>query len=289
MKKTMMHKAKAAALVVGAALALGSCHKKFDASSYAPAFEIGGFTSSTAIAANNLVAYWSFDDNLNETVSGTASTNAGATSARAFRGNGLNLVGASKSYVTAPASAAITGLRSFTISFWVNPTFVDVNNDNSIDGILGLVNLSNTTGFWGNLDWFVENGSTASTAKMRVHVQNGAVETWISMDNVNGFFGTWSNHTLTYDAAASSFAYYINGARVNTTPASWTGNLGFTNSGPLVFGAVHFQTIPSLTSGSGNQTWASYLTGVMDEIRVYNRALTTTEVEALVVLQGKGK
>jgi len=44
---------------------------------------------------------------------------------------------------------SITGAQNLTISFWVNPTFVDVDNDKAIDGVLGLVNLSNPTGFWG--------------------------------------------------------------------------------------------------------------------------------------------
>jgi hypothetical protein len=56
-----------------------------------------------------------------------------------------------------------------------------------------------------------------------------------------------------------------------------------------VLGCVQFQTNPSLTSATGSQDWASYLTGSMDELRIYNAALTPAEVNALVVLQGKGK
>jgi hypothetical protein len=56
-----------------------------------------------------------------------------------------------------------------------------------------------------------------------------------------------------------------------------------------VLGAVQFQTTPSLTTSHGSEPWASWLTGSLDEVRVYNTPLTQEEVNALVVLQGKGK
>jgi hypothetical protein len=56
----------------------------------------------------------------------------------------------------------------------------------------------------------------------------------------------------------------------------------------MVLGAVQFQTTPSLTN-HGIEPWANWLTGSIDELRIYNAALTPTEVGALVVLQGKGK
>lgn len=276
-------------LLAACSFTCSSCYKEFDPSSYAPPFVISGYSSSSAIASTNLVGYWSFDDNVTDSVSGSAGTNSGASYITGIKGKALSLSAASKAYVTAPASAAITGLQSFTVSYWVNPVFTDADSDGSIDGILGLVNLSNTISFWGNIDWFVENGSTATSTIVKAHVTSGATDTWITVPTLSNFFGTWSNHTLTYDAVTSTFTYYINGSKVTTATASWTGNIAFTNSGPLVFGTVHFQTTPSLTSNTTAQTWASYLTGALDEVRIYNTALTATELNALVVLQGKGK
>jgi hypothetical protein len=93
---------------------------------------------------------------------------------------------------------------------------------------------------------------------------------------------------LTYDATTSKFYYYVNGSLMVSADAGWTGALQLTGSGPMVFGTVQFQTDPSIGC-CGNQGWASYLTGQMDEVRIYNKALTAIEVNALVVLQGKGK
>lgn len=52
-------------------------------------------------------------------------------------------------------------------------------------------------------------------------------------------------------------------------------------SGPLVFGAVHFMTNPSSTSGTGSQPWASYLTGEFDEVRIFDRAISAEVVEEI--------
>ncbi len=267
---------------------LTSCFDKFDPESYKPEFTISGFTAVDDIEPSSLVAYWPFDGTLNETVSGSAAENAGGSFVNGFKGQALSLNVANKAYATFNPSSSITGLGSFTISFWVNPTFIDANGDNGIDGILGFVNLSNPTGFWGNIDWFVENGSNPDAAKIVAHITNSTGETWMDVSGFKGLFNAWTNHTLTYDAATSKFTYYINGSIAKTANAGWTGPITFANSGPLVFGAVHFQTTPTLAN-HGSEPWASYLTGSMDEVRIYNKALSTENVNALVVLQGKGK
>jgi hypothetical protein len=56
----------------------------------------------------------------------------------------------------------------------------------------------------------------------------------------------------------------------------------------MVFGTVQFQTDPSLTSESTAQSWASYLTGSLDEVRLYNAALTDDQINALVKLESRG-
>jgi len=270
-------------------LLLTGCYEKFDPESYKPEFTISGFTAVDQIATDNLVAYWSFDGTLAEDVSGAEADNSGTTFTGGFKGQAVNMSVANKTYLTYDAGTEITGLKSFTISFWVNPTFIDANADNGIDGILGLVNLSNPAGFWGNLDWFVENGSNKNAAKIVAHiVSDGNKETWMNVSNFKGLFDGWTNHTLTYNATTSKFNYYINASMLSEATAGWTGDTNFTGSGPMVFGCVQFQTTPSIGC-CGHQDWASYLTGSMDEVRIYDTALTAEEITALVVLQGKGK
>jgi hypothetical protein len=285
-------------LLLVIASSVSGCYDKFDADSYKPPFTVNGFSAVDEIKSTSLIAYFPFDGSLGETISGATGSNTGTSFISGFKGQGINLKGADKSYLTFDTPAAVDGMESFTISFWVNPTFIDTDSNNGIDGILGFVNLSNPTGFWGNIDWFVENDnpsppngdhSNNEKATIKVHIQGTATQdTWVTVERYKGLFGVWSNHTLTYDATTSQFIYYINGSKVQTATSSWTGPINFAGSGPMVFGTVQFQTTPSIGC-CGNQDWASYLTGAMDEIRIYNTALAETEVNALVVLQGKGK
>lgn len=270
-------------------LILTSCYKQFDPKSYAPAFTISGFSSVDQIKPENLVAHWAFQGSLIDSVSSSLASNHGTSFANGFIGQGLSLNVTNSSYVIANPSTAITGLQSFTVSFWVNPTFVDANGDGSIDGIIGLFNIANLTDFWGYMDWFIENGSNPTSATIKLHFRgNPSSDNWFVQSGVNGLFNKWTNHTVTYDAASSTMTYYMNGSLLGTpTVEPWSGAVNFAAIGPLIFGCTQFQTNPSLGTAGGAQPWASYLTGMMDEIRIYNTALSATEVNALVVLQGK--
>lgn len=198
-------------------------------------------------------------------------------------GKAVSMSASSMGYILFPGDT-LAEQDEFSISFFVNAHFVDSNTDGGIDGILGLVNLSNTTGFWGNIDMFIENGSNATTgAELKTHiVSNSSSETWITgagFQNLMTFFNQWSHHVMTYSATTHEFKYYINGTLVKTAAAAWgTSALTFTGSGNIVLGAVHFQTNPSQTTGTTSQPWASYLTGEMDDVRVFNRPLSQADV-----------
>ncbi len=289
--KQIIKRAPAGLLVIAlAGILLPSCYKKFDPKSYAPVFTIGGYAAVKDIQPSSMVAYWAFDGSLVDSVSSSAGTNKGTSFSNGFKGQALRLDVANKSYVTFTPGATITGMKSFTLSFWINPTFVDANNDGKVDGAIGLVNLGNVAREWGNIDIFIENESNNSGAIIKFHVTSGGSETWVEVTRTfPNMFGNWSSHTLTYDAASSKFTYYINGARTKEVPASWTGNLNFMNNGPVIFGCLQFMTNPITGTMSSTPTWATYMTGLMDEVRLYNTALSASDVNALVVLQGKGK
>lgn len=289
MKNILNIKLGMVALTALTTVLASGCYDKFDPDSYRPVFTISGYSASDEIEPASLVGYWSFEEDMAETFSGAAPTTNEVTQVNGFVGQGVSFNASSPSWLLYEASEAITNLESFTISFWVNPAFVDNDASNSIDGIIGFVGLSNPGRFWGNLEWFIENGSNPDNAILKVIItQDNATETDIVVSNYKGLFNNWTNHSLTYDAATSTLSYYINGSRLATKMTPWTGPMSFVNSGPIVMGTVQFQTSPSLTN-HGPEPWASYLTGTIDEVRVYNKALADTDINALVVLQGKGK
>src|SRR4029453_13468134 len=72
---------------------------------------------------------------------------------------------------------------------------------------------------------------------------------------------TWSHLALTWDG--TTLRLWLNGAQVASRAVSGT----LPNSaGPLRFG--------------GNNVWSEWLAGRVDEIRVYGRALTQSELQA---------
>ena len=292
MKNRVTDKTRSGWIMMVMALAMvfvGGCYDKFDPESYKPVFTISGYSATSEIEPESLVAYWSFDEGVHETISGTEGTTHETGLVNGFKGQAVNFNASSPSWITYEAGEEITGLESFTVSFWVNPKFVDADANGSIDGIIGLVGLSNPGRFWGNLEWFIENNSKPDASIVKVILTHkNEQETDIVVSNYKGLFDSWSNHTLTYDAATSTLTYFINGSQLATKTTPWTGPIEFVNSGPLVFGTAQFQTSPSLTN-HGPEDWASHLTGAIDEVRIYSKALTHDQVNALVVLQGKGK
>jgi len=56
-----------------------------------------------------------------------------------------------------------------------------------------------------------------------------------------------------------------------------------------VIGTWQFQTNPSLTTSATAQSWAESYTGLLDNFRLYNKALSAAEVSALYNLEKLGR
>jgi hypothetical protein len=279
MKKIIIR--KVLALLVVNTVLLTSCYKKFDPKSYQPAFTVNGYTSVAEIGAGSLVGYWAFNGSYIDSVSNTAGTNKGTGFSPGFKGQALQ--GAMNGYVLTTPSNGIKNMQSFTITEWVNTPPPST-------GVIDIFTLSNTQTFWGNIEIFFENGSSNSNGKIRVHIYQDGGDHTFSLDGVTNLFNTWVNIAVTYDATSSLVTVYANGSKVGSgTISGVLGPLSFANVGNIVFGTPQFQTSPSQTSGATAQGWASFLTGQIDEVRVYDKALSASDLQAMIVLQGKGK
>jgi hypothetical protein len=268
--------------------ALPSCQKKFDPKTYAPVKPLptfDGYSSSNQIESANLIDYWNFSGTLTDSISKLPGAATGSTFGTGISGQGLK--NALNQYAVCQSSPALATLQTFTVSVWVNtppPT----------TGILDFFTLSNTTQFWGNIEMFFDNGSTNTDAHFRVHLsQKGTDNTFAA--EVPGCFGAWVNLIFSYDISGSCILY-VNGTAIPlptgatiATAGSLTGPLAFTNVGNVVFGCPQFMTNPSQTSGASAQSWASYLVGSIDQVRVYNKVLTPSEASALYNLEKTGR
>jgi hypothetical protein len=281
--KKLINKYSIAAVLVG--LGLSSCVKKFDPKSYAPPLNVNGYTSADQIAKSNLVAHWAFNGSLADSVSGVVGVAAGTNFSSGLEGQALQ--GANNAYVVSNTPDGIKNLHSFTVSIWVKMP-------ENTNGAVGLLDIANTQNFWGNLDIFFDNGATATTGVLKVHAWNNSgsstgVDAWEGGYTVNNPWGGWINVAVTYDDSSSTVIVYYNGSAVGTNTAAGFAPLNWTDAKQIVFGTLQFQTTPSLTTSTGSQGWASFNTGETDEVRVYNRALNSTEVSSLVALQHRGK
>lgn len=265
---------------VAVSLAVSSCTKKFDPSSYAPPLNIGGYISSKEIAPTNLVAYWAFDGALLDSVSKTSGVNTGTGFSSGIKGQALQ--GALNAYVIANTTDAVKNLTSFTVTCWTNSPLND-------KGIVPLLDIADTKADWGNLTLFFENGGTAAVGKLQARTYSGVVN-----DGGDNFlklvdpFNKWVQIAYSYDQATSTYKVYLNGSKIGSKTIANAGPLAFKNATQIVFGTTQFQTTPQLGT-MGKQDWASYLVGKLDEVRIYNKALTDDEVSSLQKLEGKGK
>lgn len=266
---------------------LSSCVKTFNPKSYAPPLNINGYTSASQVGAGNLVAHWTFNNTLADSVSGTMGVATGTSFTTGLKGYGQALQGANNGYVQSNIPPNVQNLHSFTLTAWYNMP-------ENTTGIVNLVDIANNQYFWGNLDLFIENPPNATTGQLKLHLfNNGGSSTgtdlWAGDYTINNAFNTWNQVAVTYNDTTSTAKVYYNGSLIGTQTQSGFAPLNWTGAKQMVFGTVQFQTNPSLTSATGSQPWASYLVGSMDEVRIYNRVLSSIEVSSLAALQGKGK
>lgn len=250
------------------------------------------------VATSNLVAYFPFDGNGKDSISGL--TPSVMTSAVKFVAGQKNKCyqGDSLAYMlyNLPSTSKLTMMNGFTISMWLNTpqtvtTFAPVGCFFQLDGSADPV--------WGCLSFDEERSNTDS---LNLHWQFfDSLAVWNHQHVVysNPAFpaSTWFYLTACYDSSTSDFNIYVKGEKI-TYPANAginprTNNdptAGGTNLGDLYFHNVTHLCIGTwidlakggATVGAANP-WMSYVKGQMDELRVYNRALT--DAEALKLYQ----
>ncbi len=221
-----------------------------------PSANLSGFsplasatTDAGPPAPPGLVGAWAFSEGTGTTVAdvsgnGNTGTINGATWSNQGRfGNALMFSG---STVSVPSSASLNLTSGMTLSAWIRPT--------ASQSDWRTVMQRQTDA------WFL-NAST-STGPLRPGgggTFGGSINTLVgpTASPINA----WTHLTLTYDGA--NLRLYVNGTQAATKAAT---------------GAI--QSVANPLWIGGNQPWGEYFTGLIDEARVYNRALTASEVQS---------
>ncbi len=232
-------------------------------------FCAAAFSSHAQITAP--IAHWRFDEALGATTAantapgaigtldGTLST-AGATIVNGGRaGNALSLDRAAGGFVTVASFPDFGPGTNFTLVAWVRTT------DATVDSfIVGKHSASPDAGY------SLRINPTSSVGRALFSDNGNQMQGVSSTTVVND--GNWHQVVATYDAASGTKRIYVDGAPVEGTAIVQ----------PLVINTLDF-LIGGVTSGGAA---AAAFTGSIDDVQVYGRALSDSEIDFLFANPG---
>ena len=205
--------------------------------------------ASMSATTPGLVAAYGFNEGSGTTVTdasgnGNTGTITNATWSTSGKYGGALQFNGSNARVTIPDAASLHLSTGMTLEAWVNPSTVNANWRDVI--------------YKGNDNFYLEATSDKSS-----HPDAGMIAGGSYADA----FGTaalpansWSYLTETYDGA--TLRLYVNGTQVAST--AHTGAIA-TSTNPLQIG--------------GDTIYSQYFAGLIDEVRVYNVALTAAQIQ----------
>ncbi len=207
--------------------------------------------AAPARAAGGLVAAYGFDEGLGSVTAdasgaGNGGTTANTTWAAGKYGRALSFAGTTGSYVTVPDAASLQLTTGMTLEAWVNPSQLGSTWRTAIFKQASSSAMSYAL--------YANNGSSRPTGQVSIAGEQSATGTAVLALN------QWTHLATTYDGAA--LRLFVNGVQVASK--AQTGAIG-SSTGPLRIG--------------GNAIWPEYFRGLIDEVRIYNRALSPAEIQ----------
>lgn len=214
--------------------------------------------------SSGLVGWWKLDDGSGTTAadsSGNSNTGTTQNSPTWTTGkiNGALQFTSANQYVSIPDTAALNMSGSWTVSAWVNPSTIPasgtratvLDRDDSSSNTNYLIGIDNNQSCTG-LNWRLKFDASAGGGGINCYPMTITANTWYFITGV-------------YDSPSQTLSLYVNGALQVANVGS---NVPTSNSGTnLVLGNV---------SSLGQQFY-----GTIDDVRIYNRAVSTSEVNQL--------
>ena len=204
----------------------------------------------------------SFNDSSQSGWNAFAETNATLSSLAWLGEQSVNLDGTPQTYLSTTGTGSSTDWNgSFSGCAWIFPTASQTD-----DIIFGTTNAVNA-----NKGWIISFApSTSTTLRLRAN-DGGGVSTVNSTNQVT--LNTWSHTCFSFNHQTGEARLFIDGKFEDSGTLS-TG--GFSNpSNPLGIGG---------TSDSGS-TGTRYFDGSIDEVAIWNDALTDTEISISIIFK----
>lgn len=151
------------------------------------------------------------------------------------------------------------GNGSWTVSLWANPT-----NTSQTGPLVAKDHPLSPSPVWA---MFICGNSNCSTSgkKLNAYFLSDSNNNWRSaLTTADVVDGNWHNYTLVADKAADKVRIFVDGTEVSTTLTS-------VGTWPTI------SNTDKLRIGSANS--ANYYSGKIDEVRVFNTALTQTQIQ----------
>ena len=275
-----------------------------DSSSLPP---IGGYNNADEVAASSLKAYWPLNGNGKESISSTLPSSTVATTyVDGIKGQAANFNSGYMAYPSIPALNTTSG--SASISCWVKVA------NNKLDpaatsSTSPIFSLTRTGEAFGNLNLMAETHGlvTSDSIQMkgvfRIKKLDGTdfggdavnmikQEPWMDATHTwaaNKIGGQWAHVVYVYDGPTATNKIYVNGVKISNS--AWEVRNGgdpfllnpFLPTRPVI-GALE-----TVVNGTNTDTWNAALKGQVDELRVYDKTLTTAEIGALYELELAGR
>ena len=215
---------------------------------------------SNAQISSGLVGYWTLDEGSgivandssssgnNGTISGSSSWSTGKIGNSAFSFNGTT------NYIDAGSGSASLlnfGMGSYTVSSWIN-----LSNSNAEKTIIAKIEANESLG------WSLRiQGSSAN-----IWVRSGTTS-YTSSNNATIPLNTWSHIVAVVDRNQNRIFTYLNGTLIG--------------SGVSISGFGSFDTGTDLFIGDERASAINRFSGSLDDIRIYSRALSASEITDL--------
>ena len=232
--------------------------------------QIGSFTLSVSPSSqmaavsdfdSNLVAHYTFDDGTATDSSGNGNNGTvnGAVAVEGKIGSGAMSFDGVDDQVFVGNASSLNITSSVTISTWVNfpsaPT--------PYQAIVGRGVISTGSS---NAQYAL---SVSNTGKLSFLVGSGSTQ-YRAGENIIPVAGRWYHLVGVYDNVAQVVKLYVDGSIDNVPVAGPASLNSLTSYGYVVFGKPYAQSY--------------YLNGALDDVRIYNRALTASEISELYAL-----